>query len=64
MGMLLQQEELLASAMSDGGLLTHGLEERCPSDVEQMWHAYLARQKPRKGAVIRAPSKQCLPQGL
>ena len=47
---LTTQEREFYSALGEGGILTLGLEERCPSDVERVWQTHLAQTKLKMGA--------------
>ena len=53
--LLHRQEQSFYSALTDGGLLTLGLEERIPSDVEQVWQTFLASKAFGRSA------RACLP---
>ncbi|KAK9839401.1 hypothetical protein WJX81_000001 [Elliptochloris bilobata] len=45
-------EQPFYAALGDGGLLTLGLEERCPSDVELEWQTYLAQKRYSRGRKV------------
>lgn len=53
--LLHRQEQSFYSALTDGGLLTLGLEERSPSDVEQVWQTFLASKAFGKSALACLP---------
>ena len=50
---VVRQEQEFYAALGDSGILTLGLEERCPSDVERVWQTHLAQTKLSMGAAAR-----------